>query len=279
MLSAAVALALAAAAVAGVPQLRVTKLLTPSWQRYGPAGGASRVRLTLVSSRVNGITDERAWFTRNALDLAEDRVPGSFGSDIPLHRLPAGTPTSFRGLRLVSAIRQPSRLLLVYGQNFAAGRYLLARRQGTSLYGFDFVNFAYAPRPLPGERRFVFQEPNWAAEIGGALLVQHSHSTYARSSRGLNAYVTAVDLATAKVRWRSRPLVANASTFAVVKDALVTGYGFTKEPDFLFVIDRGTGAVLQRLPLPSLPEYVIAKGNAVYVRTYDHDLLFRVRSA
>ncbi len=272
------ALALGAGAVAA-EQLGVTKLPPPPWQRFGPLAGSSRMRLTLVSSRQNGITDERAWFASNGLDLAEDRVPGPLGTDVPLHPLPQGTPTSFRGRRLIRAIRQPSRLFLVYGRDFSAGRYLVARAAGTSVYGFDFVNYAYAPRPVPGEKQFAYQAPTWAAEIAGTLLVSHSHGTYSRSSRGQNAYVTAVDLQTGKLRWRSRPLVSNAESFAVVKDAIVTGYGFTKEPDFLYVLDRRTGAVLQRLPLPSSPEYVIAKSNRVYVRTYDHDLVFRIRTA
>ncbi len=274
-----VALALATgAAIAAVQQLRVTKLPPPPWRRFGPPGGSSRIRLTLASSSQNGITDERAWFARNRLDLSEDRVPGPLDGDIPLHPLPRGTPTSFRGRRLVRAIRQPSRLFLVYGRNFSAGRYLVARTAGTSVYGFDFVNYAYAPRPVPGEKQFAYQAPTWATEIEGVLVVSNSHATYARSSRGQNAYVTAVDLPTGKLRWRSRPLVSNSESFAVVKDAIVTGYGFTNEPDFLYVLDRRTGAVVQRLPLPSSPEYVIAKGDRVYVRTYDHDVVFRVHT-
>ncbi len=265
--------------MAGAQQLRVTKLPPPPWQRFGPPAGSSRIRLALVSSRQNRITDERAWFASNGLDLAEDRVPGPLGTDVPLHPLPPGTPTSFRGRRLIRAIRQPSRLFLVYGRDFSAGRYLVARTAGTPVYGFDFVNYAYAPRPVPGEKQFAYQAPTWAAEIGGALLVSHSHDTYSRSSRGQNGYVTAIDLRTGKLRWRSKPLVANSESFAVVKDAIVTGYGFTKEPDFLYVLDRRTGAVLQRLPLPSSPGYVIAKSDRVYVRTYDHDLVFRIRTA
>jgi hypothetical protein len=190
--------------------------------------------------------------------------------------LPAGTPTSFLGQRLVLAVRQPGRLLLVYGEDFASGRYLLARRAGRTLYALDFSRYAYAPRPVPADRAYVFQMPTWASELGGTLYVEHAHSTFARSSRGLNAYLTALDPATGALRWRSRPLVANAATFAVVGDAIVSGYGFSQEPDFLYVLDRGGGAIVQRIPLPSNPEYVIRKGSLVYVRTYDHDLVFRI---
>jgi hypothetical protein len=229
-----------------------------------------------LSSRPNAITDTRRWFARNGLVLAADRVPGSSTDDVPLHPLPRGTPTSFRGDRLILSLRQPSGRLLVFGSDFASGRYLVARRGGATRYALDFSNYAYAPRPVPADRPYVYQSPTWASEVGGVLYVSHAHTTFARSSRGLNAYVTALDPDTGKVGWRSRALVANSATFAVTADAIVTGYGFSREPDFLYVLDRGTGAIVQRVPVPSNPEYVLRKGNRLYVRTYDHDLVLRI---
>ena len=124
----------------------------------------------------------------------------------------------------------------------------------------------------------MYQSVNWAVETSGVLLVSNGHTTYARSSRGLNAYVSALDLRTGKLRWRSRALVANAENFLVIGDAVVTGYGFSREADFLFVLDRETGAIVQRLRLPSSPGYILRKGDRVHVRTYDHDLVYRIRT-
>jgi hypothetical protein len=50
----------------------------------------------------------------------------------------------------------------------------------------------------------------------------------------------------------------------------VSGYGFTAEPDFLYLLDRRTGGVLDRLALPTGPEIVRKRGNKLHVRTYDH---------
>jgi outer membrane protein assembly factor BamB len=261
----------------GAPPL--VKLPAPPWHRSGPAGAGTSIRLVLVSSRRNTVTNRRGWFSRNHLDFAADRVPGDFEPDTPLHPLPVGTPTSYRGARLVAAVRRPGRLLLVYGRDFDSGRYLVARASGRSLYAYDFVNWAYAPVVARGDRPYVRQSPAWAAEVAGVLLVETTHLTYARSSGGLNGYVSALDAATGKLRWRSRPLVANARNFALAGDAIVTGYGFTNEPDFLYVLDRTTGTVVQRLPLPSSPEFVVRKGGQVCVRTYDHDLVFKIRGA
>ena len=56
-------------------------------------------------------------------------------------------------------------------------------------------------------------------------------------------------------------LVANARTFVVTGDLIVAGYGFTAEPDFLYLLDRRTGKVLDRLPVASAPEIVKLRGD------------------
>ena len=63
------------------------------------------------------------------------------------------------------------------------------------------------------------------------LYVSKSHLTYGPQTRGRNAYLTAIDLATKKTLWRSLALVANARTFVVSEDLIVAGYGFTAELD------------------------------------------------
>ena len=73
----------------------------------------------------------------------------------------------------------------------------------------------------------------------------------------MNAYLTAIDVGTDAVLWRSAPLVANADTFEIIGDRIVTGYGFTAEPDWLYVLDRGTGAVTGGIPLASGPEFIM----------------------
>ena len=58
---------------------------------------------------------------------------------------------------------------------------------------------------------------------------------------------------------------------------IVAGYGFTAEPDFVVVLDRATGAVQQRIKVPSGPEVFALVGERLYVRTYDRDLVFSVK--
>ena len=54
-------------------------------------------------------------------------------------------------------------------------------------------------------------------------------------------------------------------------------YGFTREPDYLYLLDRKTGRVRDRLLLPSAPEEIIRRGNRLFVRTYDHDVVAELR--
>jgi len=63
----------------------------------------------------------------------------------------------------------------------------------------------------------------------------------------------------------------------VIGDWVVCGYGFTAEPDALFVLDRATGKTAARVPLPSGPAQLVLKDGTLFVRTYDHDLTFRIQ--
>lgn len=188
---------------------------------------------------------------------------------------PSWAPRSFRGDDLQSAIRQERRLFLLYGPDAASGRHLVRadlRTQGL-LDAYDFRAFTRPPRGG------WFEPVTWARESDGVLYVSNAHLTYATATRGRNAYVSAVDLGHKRTLWRSSALVANARTFVVTGELIVTGYGFTREPDFLYLLERRTGKVLDRLELPSAPEIVRLRDGRLHVRTYDHDVVARIAGA
>jgi outer membrane protein assembly factor BamB len=116
-----------------------------------------------------------------------------------------------------------------------------------------------------------------AREAGGVVYVETAHQTYAESSGGRNGYIAAIDIRRGRTLWRSPALVANARTFVLAGRALVTGYGFTREDDYLYLIDRSTGKVRDRLPVPSAPETITRRGNRLFVRTYDRDIVAVLR--
>jgi hypothetical protein len=180
---------------------------------------------------------------------------------------PSWAPKTYRGAELEGAIRQGSKVFLVYG-----GRYVIGastRDQGLR-YAFDFTAFTRPPN------RGEFEPVTWAREVTGVLYVSNSHLTYAETTRGRNAYVSAIDLTTKKLLWRSPALVANARTFVVTGDLIVAGYGFTAEPDFLYLLDRVTGKVVDRLRVASAPEIVKLRGSTLHVRTYDRQVVAQI---
>ena len=109
------------------------------------------------------------------------------------------------------------------------------------------------------------------------LYLSHAHRTYAKATGGLNAYVTAIDAETGEMLWRSRPLVNNAGRFAIVGGFIIAGYGFTREPDRLHVIDRTNGKVVSSTKVDSAPDFIIERRRTLFVRTYDTDYVFNLR--
>ncbi len=186
-----------------------------------------------------------------------------------------GIPASLRGLPLQRTICPGGPKFSFYGKDGASSRILLS----STGYALDFKKYVWPPRNLPGEKEFVYEELVWAREANGVLYTQNAHLTYAKSSYGQNAYITAVDAKTKRRLWRSRALVANAQTFAITPDYLLTGYGFTAESDYLYLLDRRTGRVVERLGLPSAPEKITQHGSQFVVRTYDHVLVVRLRES
>ncbi len=263
---------LAACATSALASDVPVRLARPTFPPSVHALLRGRVGLALVSSRPAPILNEAGFVRRNGLDLRELRVPGSSTGGLPLAPLPKIAPTEYRGLQLVRAIRQRDTLLLVYGRDFSGGSVLLAiRPDGRVRYALDFRAYANAR-----EGALVYQQLVWAAEAGGVLYVETAHSTFARSSGGHNAYLTAIDLATRKVRWRSPALVANAGSFELDGGVIVTGYGFSEEPDYLYLLSRRTGAPLARLMVPTAPDFIVRKGSRLYVRTYDHEVVAKL---
>lgn len=197
--------------------------------------------LRLESKTPNAITDDADWFARNGLDRPEPGPQFELGG-------PRGE--------------------LLFGLDSA----------GRVLYAFDFSNYVLAPGWLPGDRDYVEQELNWAAEKDAILYVSHAHRTYAESSAGLNGYITAIDIRSGTVIWRTEPLVCNSRNFLIRDDVIICGYGFTAEPDFVHQLNRHTGETIARHPVRTAPEWLAEKGGRLFVRCYDTDYVFGLES-
>lgn len=233
---------------------------------------AGQATLSLLSSSTPLVGGSAQWVKRNGLDMREYAVAGR---QLGLPKLPGFVAKEYRGLRLVRAIRQSTTLLLVYGPKLSSGRMLVAvDLQGSVRYAFDFANYGRAPADSLGYQAVV-----WAAEADGTLYVQTSNSASAKASANENAYVTAVKLANRKVLWRSPALVANARRFELLEGHVVTGYGYTEESDYLYLLDRKTGVATAQLLIPTAADHIVRKGSVLYIRTYDHELAAKLAPA
>jgi PQQ-like domain len=234
------------------------------------AGQKGKPRLVQVSKKRNEITDEERWFR-------------DIGVTLPVSQDAPEGLALFRGVPLLARI-EGDPAVLVYQTLDGPEAHVVGVDPGTgeARFAFDLSSFRTPPAAAEGAESLVAMEIRWAVAQDDRLYVSHAHRTYAESSRGANAYVTAIRIADGALLWRSQPLVSNAQNFALVPageggQVLITGYGFTAEPDFLYVLDPETGAVLSKAKVDSGPEYIFAQGDRIHVRTYDRDYVFRMQ--
>jgi hypothetical protein len=231
----------------------------------------ARTRLTIASSQKRDVLeDDEAWLARHGLVISELADPVAR----------ALVPPTIDEQPLETLIRAPAGLLAIYG-----GRFLRVAEGGETLT-LDLQAWLHGPSDRPNYMRDVFsdadyadliaQKVGWAARVGAVLYFDNHHDTYAKDSGNHTAYVSAFDVERRTLVWRTRPLVAKARNFLVLGDVIVTGYGMTREPDFVHVIDAGTGRILQSLPVPSAPALLATKGDRVWVACYDAEVELRV---
>jgi hypothetical protein len=114
----------------------------------------------------------------------------------------------------------------------------------------------------------------------GVLYFNEACQSYSREAQGKCSSLVAVEPLTQRVLWRTRPLVSN-NVFVVAGDYLITGYGFTAEPDALFFVRRSDGRVTRAAALPNAHQGMeLGPDGVLAVTTYDGShLRFRVDGA
>ncbi len=223
------------------PEPETVIITNPSWDYYisQPAEPETTpLALTVLEQSKNQITDTEEWFERNGLVLPE-YTDGRY-----------------------SCLIEDGMLIHILENDM---------RKAT----LDFSQFQYADDFKPEDRDFVDQNIGGVAICDGILYVSTFHYTYAQTSPH-NGYLTAIDLSDYSVLWKTRALVCNSRNFEMVGDVILCGYGFTAEDDFLYQIDRKTGAVIAETDLASMMDYIVYQDGRLYVRTYHTDYVFEV---
>ena len=234
------------------------RIENPSWNYYIADKSKVTKNLTIglkeLSKESNNITDVKEWFIAHDLPLAWNT---DYNSTYPFN---SDENYDYIG----EEFGKGSSFLKIYDKD-----------TGNLIYDLDFSEYQYANDFLPQDKPYVSQEVWYSIIVDDVLYASIAHLTYAKSSPH-NGYIVAIDLDDMSVLWKTKPLVSNAYSFAVVDDYIFSGYGFTEENDYLKIIDRETGTVMKEYPLDTMAEHIIYKDDILYVRTYNMNYTYEI---
>ncbi|MCH5253457.1 MAG: hypothetical protein J1F41_00935 [Lachnospiraceae bacterium] len=204
--------------------------------------------LEQLTQETNEITDTEAWFSQNGL------------SQIDTWRMEDET---YR--------------YEITGDDGSSGYFLhIYRKEDNAyLYCLDFSDYRYAGDFIEADRDFIEQRIWWAQTVDDILYVAIGHNTYTKSAPS-TGYLVAIGLNDMSVIWKSEPCVTNARTFEIIDNTIICGYGFTDEPDYLNLINRLDGSLVEKIPIKSMAEYIICKDDILFVRTYNTNYTFQI---
>lgn len=185
-----------------------------------------------------------------------------FRRDVP-DASPAFVPRSHDGLDLWIAERQPDGAWLAF--------YRSEPRLGdnseyhAALYGADgAARWSLDLNPLLS--RPTQLEIHDLRYDDGALFFNEACQSYSREAGGDCSALVKIDPSGPEVVWRSSPRTSNG--IFLLRDAhIVAGYGFTAEPDSLFLVSRASGERVASVVLDSQPFYLEMRDGRLVVVT------------
>ncbi len=238
---------------------------------------SSVITLKQLSVKANSIIDEGVWFESNDLSIPAYSIPGNVvdSKRMAPYQLSSKVPLEIGDLKLIQGIKDLNVNIYLYGTSHLDVRYMvIADTQDSEILHFlDFRNYLGM-----GKAGFEYwlMPIRWATIEDNILYVSNWHATYAESTNRINAFVTAIDLSDYQALWRSDYLTCNTHNFEIIGDNIVCGYGFTDEPDFIYILDKYTGKKQHTIKVATGPDYIIRKNDKLYVRTYNRDYVFQI---
>ncbi|MCR5342154.1 MAG: hypothetical protein K6E70_02170 [Butyrivibrio sp.] len=227
----------------------------PGWSAWVADGidtdvGTPSVELKEISHKTTDWLDEEAWSGKMGIPLPE-RLPYNDGT------------YSFTA---VNEADEGTLSLTVMDE---------ANQTLDGNYFFD----EFIDAPDQGQGMFAdFTEPYilYAALDNGILYVSIGHFTYAAANPH-KAYIVAIDTISGETVWKSDDLVCGSNNFLIEGDSIICGYGFTDEPDYIYIINRTNGKTQKQIKVASAPSYFIKQGDQLYVLTYNTEYLYQIK--
>ncbi len=142
-------------------------------------------------------------------------------------------------------------------------------------YEFYLGDICNGPDQATGTYSHVNQYIQWAQVVDQTLYVSVCHHGYTEEEPN-GGYILAIDLVSGTLLWKSKPQVSNADNFVVVGDTIICGYGYTAEPDNIYLLNRYTGEVAGSIPVRTAASWFEVNEDLLYVLTYNTDYTFRI---
>jgi len=243
----------------------------PYRAKFARSPGKVKAKVKRRQVAKNEITDDDRWFHKNVLP----RPPEAIGENYRY----VPTETRWGELKFFSS-NDAAHHVGIYVKE-------TPRPDGvdSAVYDkeYDYTAVLFGPDYVP-LKLFVLEElhPDIleisnARMVGMTLYFDINYNGYASIMKKKTGYLAALDLEREKIAWVTKNLTSSWRGFLVSGDVIYTGYGFTDEPDFLYVLNRHTGKKLKTVKLKSAHTYLIEKEGRLYIRTYDHDYIFDVK--
>jgi hypothetical protein len=233
----------------------------------------AKVEATPVLDVLSALGDP-LYDTRGARNL-DELLGGKDAMPAVISRL---LPASYGGAPLVMALPQrDERWLLLFGRDIGRARFIAlvdprpSANPDERITVFDFKNFIEPPETI--EPRETHETITWAELDGDRLFVANAHSNNPDASNGKNAYLTAIDVKTDAIIWRSAGQVAGGSSFVVTDTHVICAY-----EDFyymqLFTLDRDTGKIVGSVALPEPARAIWVQDGKLRARALDNEVRF-----
>lgn len=231
-----------------------------------------QVKLKQASKVQDESFDDNAWFTENQLRLSEliytvepyipRAAPDSYRKSEPIPAL-----MTYHEIPLMHVFESGGMQIYAYGDVYYHVLNLQIVKDGKVTHRLDFSNFTNR----------TTQYINWAIIENDILYVQHTGNGYAKGFKGQTSYLSAISLKDNKILWTTKPLTANSRNFILSGNSIIVGYGFTDEPDFLYVIDKFSGERVQTIKLKNGPDFIAERDGQIYVKTYNQRYVFDIK--
>lgn len=225
----------------------------PTWKKYkSPAcktASDKHISLTETKKDSSDYLDTEVWATKNGFEYA--RMPYS---DDKYRYDPVGGGE--------------------YGYEYQ-GINIWDKDTDEYVASFDLSLVCNGPDEESDDISSANQFINWVQVVDNTLYASIGHNGYSSEEPWSN-YMVAIDMKTKKLLWRSEPNVSNFNNFKIVDDTIICGYGFTAEPDYLYLLDRFTGDKVDEIKLDSAPSQFEVRDDVLYVATYNTAYEFKI---